>query len=255
MSSGKTGTPFAPLARPQRLPDQVVEAILAIIVNGEWQPGDRLPSERDLSDQFGVSRTVIREAVRSLAAKGVLDVKTGSGATVIHVDAMTASESLRLFIHTSGLAGAGAVGYDQINDVREMIETRAARIAATVATEAEQRRLRHLHEAARSAGDDIESASQADLEFHRAIADSAHNPLYGIMLDSIRDVLLGIGRLTIAAPSHQARSAEEHAAILDRIEAGDAVGAEAAMTAHLDREQALWQRLQQAPEPETGVQA
>ncbi len=76
------GSMFPRVTREPRLSDKVAELLLETILSPGLQPGDRLPSERELGEQFGVSRTVIREAVRALAAKGVINVRTGSGLRV-----------------------------------------------------------------------------------------------------------------------------------------------------------------------------
>ncbi|MDQ2738895.1 MAG: GntR family transcriptional regulator, partial [Actinomycetota bacterium] len=86
---------FQALDRPETLSDRVTTAMLDHIAQAALKPGDRLPSERELGQQFNVSRTVVREAMRSLAAKGVLDIRSGSPAIVARVDAKRAGEALR----------------------------------------------------------------------------------------------------------------------------------------------------------------
>ena len=137
--------PFQVLERAPTLSDRVTSSVLELITQAALKPGDRLPSERDLGERFGVSRTVVREALRSLAAKGVLDVRSGSGATVATVNVERASEALRLYVQGSQ-GKVDGVTYEQINDVREMIETRVARIAATSASAEDIARLVAVHE-------------------------------------------------------------------------------------------------------------
>ena len=89
--------------------------MLETILSQRLQVGDRLPSERELGEQFGVSRTVVREAVRALVAKGVIEVRSGSGLRVAAVDAAAVSESMSLYLRggdarlREGARGAGAV--------------------------------------------------------------------------------------------------------------------------------------------------
>src|SRR6266516_2211649 len=104
-----------------RLSDQVADLLLASITERGLRPGDKLPSERELGEQFGVSRTVVREAVRALAAKGVIRARTGSGLTVAEVPAAAVSESMSLY-----LRGRESLDYAQIHEVRSMIETSVA---------------------------------------------------------------------------------------------------------------------------------
>src|SRR4026209_613230 len=100
--------------RRARLSDQVAQLMLDAILEQRLEPGDRLPSERELGEQFGVSRTVVREAVRALAAKGVIDVRTGSGLRVAAVDAAAVSESIGLYLR------GGSLEYAKVHEVRKL---------------------------------------------------------------------------------------------------------------------------------------
>ena len=95
------GVAIEPLEREQRLYERVVEKVLELIASGAWKPGFRLPPERDLSEAFGVSRTVVREAVKALEARGVLESTTGSGVSVCHADFSMVSRSLETYMQLS----------------------------------------------------------------------------------------------------------------------------------------------------------
>jgi GntR family transcriptional regulator, transcriptional repressor for pyruvate dehydrogenase complex len=234
--------PFQALERAPTLADRVTRRVMDLIAQAALKPGDRLPSERDLGDQFGVSRTVVREALRSLAAMGVLDVRSGSGVTVARVDVERASEALRLYVQGSQ-GNVGGVTYEQINDVREMIETRVARIAARSASDEDVAKLVSIHDEFCARSDDPEIASQLDVAFHRAIAESVHNPLFLVMLDSIEPVLLEIRRRVAGVPGRPDRAMQAHALILRRIREGDPEKAELAMTEHLEESRGIWRDL------------
>jgi len=234
--------PFQTLERMPTLSDRVTQSVLDLITRAALKPGDRLPSERDLGERFGVSRTVVREALRSLAAKGVLDVRSGSGATVARVNVAQASETLRLYVQGSH-GDADGVSYEQVNDVREMIETRVARMAAAAASEDDLARLAGIHAEFCSRSDDQEAWSRLDVAFHRAIAESVHNPLFLVMLDSIEPILLEIRRRVADVPGRQHRVIEAHGLILERIQARDREGAERAMTEHLEESREVWREL------------
>ena len=122
-----------------------------------------------------------------------------------------------------------------------MLEARVTRISATTATHADLDALTATHGEFEAALDDPEAASRLDVAFHRLIAVSTHNPLYLVMLDSIEPLLLEIRRKTLGAPGRPRRAAKAHARILERIVAGDAAGAEAAMLDHLEDSRAVWQ--------------
>jgi GntR family transcriptional repressor for pyruvate dehydrogenase complex len=226
---------FEPITRNVRLSDKVSEELLARIKSGELQAGSRLPSERELGDQFGVSRTVIREAVRSLAAKGVIEVRSGSGVHIAAVGAAQVSEQMSLF-----LRGRGPIDYGKINEVRTGLEIRMARLAAERATDEDLATLREHHERMAALEDDIEAASIEDVEFHRTIARATQNELFLVMLDSIGDVLLDIRRATLGVPHRFHDGVGYHQNVLDRIAAHDPDGAAQAMRDHLADADRVW---------------
>ncbi|MBV8955047.1 MAG: FadR family transcriptional regulator [Solirubrobacterales bacterium] len=227
---------FRPVPRNPRLADVVAEQLLSSITANHLEPGHRLASERELGEQFDVSRTVIREAIRSLAAKGVLVVRPGSGVHVAAVDAASVSEQMSLF-----LRGRGEIEYGKINEVRAALEIRTARLAAERARDEDLAELRERCERM-AVMEDTESASVEDVEFHRAIAQATYNELFVVMLDSIGDILLEIRRVSLATPGRIAIAVEYHGKILDRITAHDVAGAGAAMEKHLEESNEAWRQ-------------
>src|SRR5437868_4206273 len=113
---------FRTLPRETTLANQVSQQLEALIIERRLQPGDRLPAERELARQFGVSRTVIREAVRSLAAKGMLEVRSGSGTIVRAPNAAAVSQSMTLFLR----AGYPELDYRKVLEVRSILEVEIA---------------------------------------------------------------------------------------------------------------------------------
>jgi GntR family transcriptional repressor for pyruvate dehydrogenase complex len=222
-----TGPTFAPIERNVRLADRVATALVESIVSGQLQPGDRLPSERDLCEQFGVSRPVVREAVRSLIAKGLLRDSPRRGHVITALGQETVTESLTLYLRGQHL------DYRQLMEVRTIIEADSARLAAERATEEQLERLRAAVAAMR-VGLEPEVQAVADLSFHRAVASATGNPFFGLLLDSIRDVLITVQLPTLADAKIVRGAIRHHEAILARIEAHDADGARAAMRAHLE---------------------
>lgn len=226
-------TTFSRIRREPRLSDRVAALLLDTIVARGLQPGDRLPSERELGEQFGVSRTVIREAVRALAAKGVIEVRTGSGLRVAAVDASAVSESIGLYLR------GGTVEYPKVHEVRRLLEVEIAGLAAERAKDADLARMRKLCEQMEAALDDVERASRLDLAFHRAIARATDNELYLLLLDSIGEALLEVRRRNLqtgAAPE----TVKAHRAIVEAIAARDAARARTAMAQHLDHVERHW---------------
>jgi DNA-binding FadR family transcriptional regulator len=222
--------PLAPVARSARLADAVADQIAERILSGALAPGQALAPERELCREFGVSRTVIREAIRSLAGKGMVESIGGSGVRVLALDAGTVGESLRNLLRTAD------VDYAKVDEVRRTIEVAAAGAAAARGTpddvaraDAELRRMRERI-------DDLEECVQADLAFHRVIADATGNELYSMLLDSLGAPLVEVRRTNLGrgGTARRRRIIAAHRRILDAVADGDAERARAAMEAHLD---------------------
>jgi GntR family transcriptional repressor for pyruvate dehydrogenase complex len=226
-------TLFEQVAREPRLSDKVADMMLETILSRRLQVGDRLPSERELGEQFGVSRTVVREAVRALVVKGVIEVRSGSGLRVAAVGASAVSESMSLFLRS------GSLDFEKVHDVRTLLEVHIAGLAAERRREADIARLRSVHERMQRESDDVEAAARDDLEFHRAIARSTQNELYLLLMDSIGSGLLDIRRENLGSGSAP-MTLTQHEEVLDRIAAGDQAGAQSAMAAHLEAVAQWW---------------
>lgn len=226
--------------RNQRLSDKVAEMMLQTILERGLMAGDKLPSEREIGEQFGVSRTVVREAVRSLAARGLIEARPGSGLSVAAVEASAVSSTMSLY-----LRGGSELHYDKIHEVRVTIEVQTARLAAERADTDALRRMRVAFDALMDAiaREDLAAAAQSDVAFHEEIARATNNELFIIMLDSIGDLLLEIRHRTMALPGDFDVAKVEHRAILDAIEARDPDAAERAMRHHLDDADQQWRAL------------
>jgi len=218
---GETATLFGYVERNLSLVDKVTALVRDRIAEGRLSPGDRLPSERDLGQQFGVSRTVVREAVRSLIAKGLIE-PSGRGYRIARVNSGAVTESMMVFLQGRPLS------YEQIHEVRTTIEIALARLAAQRATPEDIAGMFAQCEAMKAAAE-VDSAAVADLEFHRAVAVAAHNELFLVMLDSIGDVLLDLRRRTLGMTNRIAKGVRAHRRIARNIEAGDVAGTELAM--------------------------
>jgi GntR family transcriptional repressor for pyruvate dehydrogenase complex len=226
-------TLFGLVAREPRLSDKVAELMLETILSRKLEVGDRLPSERELGEQFGVSRTVVREAVRSLVAKGIIEVQSGSGLRVSAVGVAAVSESMSLFLR------GGTLDFEKVHEVRALLEVHIAGVAAERATEGDVERLREVHERMSRETDDVESAARDDLEFHRRIAGATQNDLYLLLMDSIGSALIDIRRDNLGSGSAQT-TLEQHEQILKSIATHDPAGARSAMQQHLDGVARWW---------------
>jgi GntR family transcriptional regulator, transcriptional repressor for pyruvate dehydrogenase complex len=234
-SSSESPALFGQVKREPRLSDKVADMMLETIVSKRLKPGDRLPSERELGEQFGVSRTVVREAVRALVAKGLIEVRSGSGLRVAAVDASAVSESMSLYIH-----GSGDLDYPKVHEVRTMLEVQMAGLAAQRRTEDDIARLTEACERMEASIANVEVAARADVEFHREIAKATHNELYLVMLDAVGDALVEIRRGNLKRPGSMEFALDQHRRILDAIATGATRKAREAMREHLDRVEATW---------------
>jgi GntR family transcriptional repressor for pyruvate dehydrogenase complex len=224
---------FDPVVREPRLSDKVAEMMLETILSNRLQVGDRLPSERELGEQFGVSRTVVREAVRALVAKGVIEVRSGSGLRVAAVAASAVSESMSLYVRGVG------IDFEKVHEVRRLLEVHIAGLAAERTGEDDVARLREVHDRMVHEAGDVDAAALDDLAFLRRIALTTHNELYLVLMDSIGRSLVDIRRANLASGSAPA-TLEQHQQILDRIAAHDADGARRAMANHLEAVASWW---------------
>jgi GntR family transcriptional repressor for pyruvate dehydrogenase complex len=221
---------FRQLTRDPSLAERVGVALMDTITSGRLAPGDRLPSERDLGEQFGVSRTVVREAMRGLQARGVLKVQPGRGAEVVAPPASQITEAFTLFLRGAGTQQI--IDGEHIGEVRETLEIKLAELACRRATR-EDLELMGAAIAAMAAETDVERASAYDMQFHRLIASATKNLLFVVLLDSLGDVLLELRRRSLAVQGRRDGAVAEHRRILDSLTAGDVTAARAAMADHL----------------------
>jgi GntR family transcriptional regulator, transcriptional repressor for pyruvate dehydrogenase complex len=167
-----------------RLYEQVVEQLETLIVEGHLIPGDRLPAERELCDQFEVSRTVIREAVKSLQEKGLVEIRPGVGTFVQHGMDKILRQSLGRMTQINQ-----EYGLENLMQVREILEPEIAAIAAEKASPADLDAMWLAIERMNQSLDDIEDFIAADHEFHLALARATQNDLIVNLMDSIVDSL------------------------------------------------------------------
>jgi DNA-binding FadR family transcriptional regulator len=234
---GDEPSAFTSVARDPSLVDKVSGELTEAIVSGRLGRGDRLPPERELGTQFGVSRTVIREAIRALTARGLVRVTSGRGVEVAGADAESAVESLRLFIR-----GTRSFNYPQVHEVRSTIEVQTTGLAAEHATPADISLLDELCLSHRRALDDADylAASGIDFEFHRALVLATGNELFLVMLDSIGDVLREARDRAYPKPGVGELGLREHLEILEQVKAKDVAGSREAMRKHLAQADAIW---------------
>jgi len=216
-----------------RLADVVAREIEQRVLEGGLKPGDRLPSERELSVQLGVSRASLREAIHKLATRGLLESRQGGGTFVTdRLDASFANPWEEI------LRDHPAVHEDML-EFRHMLEGRAAECAARRATVADRERVRQslARLEAAFAGDDLDAQVDTDLAFHQAIAEAAHNVIVGHLTASLLRLLRDNLRRNLSellqVPAAKGQLLDQHRAVWRAIEQGDADRALSAAADHI----------------------
>lgn len=219
---------IAAVPRSPTLSARVTEAVEQLIADNELVAGDRMPSERVLAEKFDVSRTVIREAVRSLVAKGLLDVRRGSGTVVCGPQTDFVARSMSLLLQ----AGGSSNSYDQVHEVRTMLELHISTIAAKRRTDLDLMNLdRALDQMVRD--HDSESFASADMAFHSALAAATHNPLLLVLHDSIADVMVAVRKQAFETLGAVPNAQNHHRRIFEAVRDSDSARASKAMESHL----------------------
>ena len=216
--------------RVSRLYEQIVQQVEESIRKGQLRPGDQLPAERDLAQSFGVSRTAVREAVKTLREKGLVEAYSGRGTFVTDGTSHAIRQSLDLMIRVSQQEGS-----THLAGLRQVLEPE---IAAFAALRIEEQLLSTMREAVavmdRSLHDP-EAYIEADLDFHLALAEAVENPLILSLLDSIVGLLREQRSRIFAVDGGPERGQFHHKQILQAVERHDRDADREAMRAHLEQ--------------------
>lgn len=219
------------LTREATLAQRVERELERLILESRLGAGDRLPSERELATQFGVSRTVVREAVRALAAKQLVDVSVGRGTVVRAPTPESAAESMRLLL----LMQADSRGVEHVSEMRHFVENQIAALAAERRTTGDLEELERLLDETRRHLDEPELYIKSDVAWHRALATATQNPLFVIILDSLVEIMIEVRLLGLRIPGITSVALAHHERILAAVRAGDAEAARREMDEHMDQ--------------------
>lgn len=174
--------PLTPIPR-LTITDQIVERITAFILDERLRPGDKLPSERELMVRLGVGRSSLREAIKTLSALGIVVVQIGDGMYVGRGQVAALSRPLSWGL----LIGEHTVR--EVVEARFAVETALAKMAANNATDEELATIKTKLEAMRAGADRAETYTEADQDFHMAVAAAAHNGVLYHMLETLQHVI------------------------------------------------------------------
>jgi GntR family transcriptional regulator, transcriptional repressor for pyruvate dehydrogenase complex len=216
------------LVRTSRLYEQIVQQIEDSIVKGSLKPGDQLPPERELAQRFGVSRTAVREAVKALREKGLVEAFSGRGTFITDGTTHAVRQSLDLMIKIGQ-----PEGFSHLAEVRAILEPEIAALAATRIQDPELATMREAVAVMDQSGQDPDAYIEADLDFHLALAEAAANPLILSLLDSIVGLLREQRLRIFNVPGGPARGQIHHKRILQAVEQHDTQMAREAMREHL----------------------
>lgn len=221
-----TATALAPV-RKQSVGQQVVGQIVELIRTGNLRPGDRLPSERELVEIFGISRPSLRESMRALSVLGIVESRHGGGAFVTELDAPTMLAPLDFFLSLS------QANFDDAFESRRIIEVEIVRKAATKAGRADIADLNDMIAAHATIQNDPVGFRILDSRFHEKLSGIAGNAVLQRVAYGLYNMGLDFRRQATAEAGLIAQSTEDHARIAAAIAEHDADGAAQAMTRHL----------------------
>jgi GntR family transcriptional repressor for pyruvate dehydrogenase complex len=231
------------------LSDRVVDQIVSLVKNKELTPGDRLPPERDLAEQLGVSRTVVREALKVLRAKGLVDVQHGSGVVVTSLSPDHVIESMSLFLESDN----GQLEYRHIAELRQIVEIEIAGLAARRAghehiqcMEQEFSTMEALSKCVALDQACRQQFSRADVQFHLALAMATGNPLLLVLFKPLVNTLTQQRFRAMDQPGAIEQALVYHQELLDAVKAGDSLRAQNAMREHLEQSSAIMERVELA---------
>ena len=208
-----------------------IGAITRHIREHDLVPGDRLPSEASLSKELNVSRTVVREAFRSLAAMRIIDLAAGKRATVAILDHGAMGLMIEHGVHTD------QISIQQIYDVRRTIETRIVTLAALRRSNAEAGEIVELARAMREAVTESERLMESDLAFHLALARASRNPVFALIVGAFQGITRQtwpIGWKSRTTAEARDRMLRTHEEIAEAVADGDPARAALTMERHFD---------------------
>ena len=219
---------IAPIKK-TRVAEEVADRIRILILNGTFAPGQPLPSERVLTEQFGVSRGSIRDALRMLETIGLIETQHGRGTfpRELTVD--------RLVAPLASMMAFQSDLQDELMDVRRMFEPAVARVAANRATEKDFGDLQRILDAQRLKLKKGHSAIVEDTEFHAALARATGNRVVVSLMATLNDLLVESRTQSLKQKGRPAKSIEGHEAVVAALRRRDPDAAAQAMSQHIDQ--------------------
>lgn len=207
---------------------QITRDLAKRVLSGEFPPGSRLPIEAELIEALGVSRTVVREAVRTIAAKGIVVSRKKAGTIVRPMQEWNLLD--QDVLQWLDAVNLGRTYMKDVSEARLIFEPKAARLAALRASQAEITAIADAYRRMRSsARDDLEGYTEADMAFHRSILKASHNHVLGQLGNVISAVLRRLMRTSVESTGDYSRGIRAHGDVLAAIRNRNPDEAEQAM--------------------------
>jgi len=220
----------------QNLKNRVYELLLGLIIDGKLKVGETLPSERVLAEEIGVSRTVLREAIRSLETRGVLTVTHGKGIQINPVDSSDISHAFMLYLRRQ----SHELPLLDLIDFRNILEPEIAKRAAINSNENNLKPLEKIIKRMQEAVDDIDQFNRIDLEYHLELAKLTGNVFLTTVMEELiiplRESLVATGGIDVNEVF------KEHYRVFEQVRAKSPDGAAEAMKNSLKRSQVLLEK-------------
>lgn len=208
--------------------DLAVEQLRTIVTGGSLLAGEKLPSERELVEQLGISRSVLREALRVLEAQGLVTIAQGKGVYVRKPGLQTVIEPVQRLLQ------GGSITLGNLMQVRRVIEPEIARLASLQIQEEQWENLNRIYGDMAKYLQYPERYVQADRDFHSYLAVCTGNPVFVIIISPIITMFAGFVALLSVVPGTPEKVISDHSHILTALKNRDPASAEAAMRRHLD---------------------
>lgn len=205
---------------------EIVAHLEKLILSGKLQAGDRLPPERELAEQWKVSRSVVREAIGRLAALGLVQSRQGSGTRI------AAPDGSHQLLNYTWMLKQGLVQLEHLCTIRLPLETAIAALAAEHRTDAHLKALRDAQKAFGNSKNSLKGHVEADVRFHSLLCEATGNPLFQLILAPVQELLIE-GRRRALGRFGNKTAYEQHAKILDAIVKQNADAAREAMRVHI----------------------
>jgi GntR family transcriptional repressor for pyruvate dehydrogenase complex len=209
------------------LKDRAADQLLDMVLSSGLRPGERLPPERELVARLGVSRTVVREALNLLEARGLISIEHGRGAVVSGGSTHAVRDTLGLLLRVRPKV------LWELLEIRMILEVEIAGLAAERAQEGNVLAMRGQLDRMLTSIDTPEGYVDADVEFHALLAQSTRNGVLLTMLDPVVELLRASREVSASQPGSARRALREHEEILHCVEGGDSDGARRQMRVHL----------------------